>query len=142
MKWSGFRSLLLVVVVAAALAGCGTNQGISTTPTPVLITDTFTGQLTPSGGTSYTFTAKSGQVTVKLTSLSPDLTGKLTMTISTYSAYYGCGNPVMGSDTTGVGTQLIGLATATTSLCVSISDPASVIPTGSGESFTITAVHY
>ena len=71
MKWSGFRSLLLVVVVAAALAGCGANQGTSTIPTPVLTTETFTGQLTPSGSSYYTFVAKPGQVTVTLASLSP-----------------------------------------------------------------------
>jgi hypothetical protein len=142
MKWSGFRSLLLVVVVAAALAGCGANQGTSTTPTPVLTTETFTSQLTPSGSSYYTFVAKSGQVTVTLATLSPDSTLKLSMVIGVYSALYLTCTPVMGNDSAGVGTQLIGLATATTSLCIALSDPAGVIPTSGGETFTITAAHY
>ena len=142
MRWSGFRSLLLVVLAAAALAGCASNTATTPAPPPVLTTDTFTSTLTPSGNNYSTFVAKTGQVTVTLTSLSPDSTLKLTMTIGVYSAYYGCATPVTGSDTAGVGTQLIGLATATTSLCISLSDPNGVIPTAAGESYTITAVHY
>ncbi len=142
MRWSGFSSLLLVALAAAALVGCASNAATSPTPTPVLTTDTFTSTLGPSGSTLHTFIAKSGQVTVTLVSLSPNSTLKLTMTVAVYSAYYGCGTPVTGSDTAGVGTELIGLATATTALCISISDPAGVIPTGVTEAYTITAEHY
>jgi hypothetical protein len=144
MKWSGIQALLLVALAAAALAGCGTNQGTSVTPTPVLTTETFTGQLTPSGSSYYTFVAKPGQVTVTLLSMTPALapTLKLTMTIGVYNGLYLTCTPVTGNDSTSVGTQLLGLATATTSLCIALTDPSAVIPTGSSESFTITAVHY
>jgi hypothetical protein len=141
MRWSGFRSLALVVLVAAALAGCASNT--VTAPTePVLTTETFTGSLGPAGSTSYYFVAKSGQVTVTLDSLSPDTTMKFTMSIGVYNAYYGCGTPVTGSNTMGVSSELVGLASATTSLCISIADSSGVIPTGATESFVIKAAHY
>lgn len=140
MRWSGFRSLLPVILAVAALAGCGTNEVTAPTP-PVETTDTFTGTFGPSSYSQQTFIAKAGQVSVKLTSLShPAL--KFTLTIGVYSAYYGCGNPVAGSDTASVGTEVIGLATATTALCFTITDTGSVIPIGATEAYTITATHF
>jgi hypothetical protein len=142
MRWSGFRSLALVVLVAAAQAGCGTNQ--VTAPTePVLTTETFTGSLGPGGVTSYSFIAKAGQVTVTLNSLSPaDPALRFSMSIAVYSPYYGCGQPLTGSNAMTVNSELLGLATATTSLCVQIGDGNNVIPTGATETFEIKVAHY
>ena len=145
MKWSAFRSPLLVATVAAALAGCASN---AVTPTPPgQTTDTFTGTLTtgsslPSpGGLPLVFTAKAGQVDVKLTTVSPDGTLKFNMYVGVYNVYYGSCTPTVSNDTVGVGGTLSGLATATTTLCISITDP-NVIPAGVSESITITATHY
>ena len=141
MKWSGFRSLLLVALVVAAVAGCAENPGTTPTP-PVLTTETFTGTLANGAATYFNFIGKSGNVTATLTALTPDTTLKMTMTLGVYDSYYLTCQPISGSDAVGVGNSVVGLATATTSLCVTIGDPAQVIPTGVTESFTIKVEHY
>jgi hypothetical protein len=141
MRWSGFRSLLLVALAAAAPAGCASNT-TSPTPPPVLTTETFTGTLSPAGSSAYAFTAKSGQVIVTLYSLTPDdPTLKLSMSVGVYNAYYGQCTALTGNGAIRVGGQVIGLATATTTLCVQLSDPG-VIPAGVTEAFVIKAEHY
>ena len=142
MTWSGFRSLLLAALVGVALAGCGTNQETTTIPTPVQVTDTFTGMITPAGTVTFAFTAKTGAVTVTLVSLSPDHDVKLSMAIGTYSPYYLTCSPVTANTSIGEKGIMEGLTTATTSICIQLSDPAGAIPTPTGDTFTITAVHY
>jgi hypothetical protein len=139
MRPSRFGSLLLVALLATALAGCSSTTVTQPTPPPVLTTDTFTGTLTPSGTNYYTFIAKSGTVAVALTSIGPDPTLKIGMTIGVYSLLT-C-STVIDNSAVGVGTQLVGLATATTSMCISVYDPGT-IPTGATVTFTATATHY
>jgi hypothetical protein len=140
MRWSGFRSLLLVALAAAAPAGCASNT-TSPTPPPVLTTETFTGTISRTGNSAYAFTAKSGQVTVTLFSLTPDSTLKLSLSLGVYNPYYGQCTALTGNGAIAVGGQLIGLATATTSLCVQIADTSN-IPAGATETFVIKAEHY
>lgn len=144
MKWSGFGSPLLaalVVLAATALTGCTSNATSPTTP-PTLTTETFTGTMSTSGTNTYLFYAKSGQVTVTLASVTPDSTLAYSLAVGTYSAAYLICTPAMENDSIKVGQPLISLATATTAVCVTISDFNSVIPSGVTESYTITATHY
>jgi hypothetical protein len=70
------RAVLLALVAAFAAAGCDSNEPTTPTlPTPVSVTDTFTGPLTPNGAVSHTYTASSsGIVTLTVKSLTPDNT--------------------------------------------------------------------
>ncbi len=142
MRWSGIRSLLVVALVAAALAGCSSDTGTTPTPPSGPITETLTGTLLTSATSYHTLTVKTGQVTATLTALSPGATLKLTLIIGVYNPYYGTCTPVAGNDAAGVGIPVMGLATATTNLCFSLGDPVPVIPAGVTENYTITVVHY
>jgi len=69
-------ALLCALVAAVAAAGCDSTEPITpTVPTPVNVTDSFTGPLTPNGAVSHTYTVNtSGIVTLTVKSLAPDNT--------------------------------------------------------------------
>ena len=137
MKWSGVGRLLVAVVAATALAGCHSSLLTAVTPPTVDLSSTFTGQLTASGTSYQTFLAKPGTVTVSLTSLTPDSTLTITMAIGVYNQYYLTCTDLITNDNTKVGTSLQGLATATTALCVRLTDTSGVVPSA-GDTYIIT----
>lgn len=65
----GFAVFALLVPVAAAAIGCGgLISRLPTTPTPVIVTETFTGTLTVNGAATHNvFTSATGAVTATLT---------------------------------------------------------------------------
>ena len=145
MSVSSWRSPLLaalVALLATALPGCGSDSGSSVIPTPTETTETFTGTLSPSGTNTMIFYAKAGQVTVTLTSITPDSTLLYGMVVGVYNPYYLVCTPVSTNSSITQGQSLVGLATATTELCVQLVDMRGVIPPTGSESYTITATHF
>lgn len=145
MSVSGWRTPLLaalVALLATALPGCGSDSGSSTIPTPTETTETFTGTLNPSGTATMVFYAKTGQVTVTLTSITPDSTLLYGLVIGVFNPYYLVCTPVSTNSSITQGQSLMGLASATTQLCVQIVDIRGVIPPTGSESYKITATHF
>jgi hypothetical protein len=67
-----FRSVPLAMVLAAVTA-CGDDPATPTIPTPVLVTEVFSGTINPNSAATHTFTASSGgTVTLTLTTIGPD----------------------------------------------------------------------
>ncbi len=138
-RWS-LPGLALVALLAISAAGCGDNTTpVTPTPTPELKTDTFTGTLTPGITNYYTFLARTGDVVMKLSSVTPDPTVKVGMTLGVYS-YLTC-TPAMQNTNAVVGNTLFGTATATTSMCITVYDNGS-LTSGSSVNYTITVTHY
>ena len=138
MRLSGFGSLLLLALLATAVTGCS-NSTTPTAPTePVLTTDTFTGTLSPGGTNYHTFTARTGDVTLTVKSIAPPAL-KIEVVIGVYSVY-AC-TPVVSNLSAGVGTQLVGVTTATTNLCIAVVDPGA-IPAGGTLTYELTVAHY
>lgn len=139
MRLAGFRSLLLVALLAAAVAGCSDSNTVTAPTEPVLTTDTFTGTLSPGGTNYHTLIARTGNVTLTVTSIAPDPTVKIGVSFGVYSILT-C-TPVMNNGSASVGSQLVGVTTATTSLCIAVYDPGT-IPTGGTLTYQLTVAHY
>lgn len=141
MSVSGCRRPLLAAMIAflaAAAASCGSNPYAAYIPTTVDQTATFTGTLSPSGTATQIFYVKSGKVTVTLTSITPDSTASYGFIVGIYNPYYLSCAPVTTNAAAKQGQSLQGLATATTALCVQITDSNNAIPTGTTDAYTIT----
>ena len=139
MRLSGFGSLLLVALLASAVAGCSNSNTVTGPTEPVLTTDTFTGTLSPGGTNYHTLIARTGDVVLTVTSIAPDPTVKIGVGFGVYSVLT-C-TPVMTNGSATVGTQLLGVTTATTSLCIAVYDPGT-IPTGGTLTYQLTVSHY
>jgi hypothetical protein len=139
MRLSGIRAAVLLALAATGLSGCHSSYyNYGTLPSVDTSTD-FSGTIAAgSAGVYQVFVAQAGIIDVKLTELKPDGTLKLTMSVGAYDQYYGSCDNQTNTRTVGVDSSpLTGLATATTTLCVSLADPNKVIPTGATETYTI-----
>src|SRR5690349_19928982 len=73
-----------VLMLILALAACGNDTTTPTTPTTV--TETFSGTVNQNGAVTHTFTTTtSGTVTATLTTLGPDSTFVMGMSIGTWN---------------------------------------------------------
>jgi len=135
--------LLLLVPLAIAASGCSSNDTV-TTPTdtvPVLVTETFVGELS-TGGVNYHFlAAKVGNVTTTMTGIGVDPTITVGMSIGVYSASAVSCTAVLDNPVATIGSQLKGTATAANSLCVKVYDTGTITDPNK-LSYELTVVHY
>jgi hypothetical protein len=140
MRPSSLRALLLIVPLAIAASGCNKNSDTTPTPTvPVLVTETFAGALTVGGSNYHNLTAKAGDVVMTMKGIGPDSKVTIGMSIGVSSAL-AC-TDVMANPTATIGSQLLGLATASTSVCVKVYD-AGTIATDTTLTYELTVSHY
>ena len=130
---------LLLVPIAAAAFGCsGDINNLPTTPDPVFVTETFTGDLNINGAaTHYVFTTATGLVSATLTSLGDNPPAKVglsmgTLAGATCSVVLHNDSAVVTSDLTGTVSSLAG------SLCVRVYDVGALTET---VPYTITVRH-
>jgi hypothetical protein len=115
--------LILVVFLAVAVAACGNSLSSTTptTPTPVTQTDTFSGTLNPNGAATHTFvTGTSGAIIVTLTSIAPDSTIVVGLSLGTWNGN-AC-QTVLAKDNAIQGSTVTGSASQAGNLCVRIYD--------------------
>jgi hypothetical protein len=130
----------LVLPLLAAIAGCsGTINDFPTTPTPVIVTDTFTGNLNINGGATHNvFTGATGTVVATLTSLGENPPSKVGFSIGTLGASGNC-SAVITKDDAVLTTVITGSVTSLTgSLCVRIYDVGALTET---IAYTFTVSH-
>src|SRR5262245_24262178 len=119
------RSLSIVPMLAAAIAltGCSDNSNPSTPtgPTPVAVTETFTGTLNPNGGTTFQFTVQqTGAVTATLSAVSPD-GSTIGLSLGTWNGQV-CSIPTLANDNAAQGTTITGTAASTGIFCARVYD--------------------
>lgn len=135
--------LLLLAIFATSSAACNDDDNTPTTPTtpttpPTTVTETFNGTLNLNGGVTFPFTATAGgTVTVTLTTLSPDATLGIGLSLGTWTGS-AC-QVLIPNDNATQGAAISGTATSAASLCARVYDPASKVTTAA--TFTITVVH-
>jgi hypothetical protein len=118
-------ALLVVAPLTILAAGCSDNSAtIPSVVGPVETTEKLEGALTPGGVMYHVVTARIGQVTLAMKGIGPDPALKLGMSIGVYSTL-SCTALIDNAAST-LGTQLTGVATTTTSLCVSVYDPGTL----------------
>ena len=128
-----------IILACTTAAGCGDDPAPITdpTPTPVQVTENFTGSLTINGAATHLFTTgEAGQAVANLTSLSPDSAAVISFTFGTWNGQY-C-QVILAKDDATTGANLIGNASVG-SFCVRVSDVGRLTaPTD----YSITVQHY
>jgi hypothetical protein len=131
------RFLLLACLIGPA-AACGSDTTTPVTPTPTLFTEVFQGGLTTNGGQTFTFISQaSGTITATLTTLLPDSTALVGISLGTVASGGGCQAIIVNDKAT----QLSGVTGAVGSagnLCARVYD--SGVLTGP-VTFELTVVH-
>jgi hypothetical protein len=136
--------LLLLAVFATGTAACNNNDSTSTVTTPTTttptatVTEVFSGTLNLNGASTYPFTATAaGTVTATLTTLTPDATLPIGLSLGTWTGS-AC-QVVIANDSAAQTAAISGTVTSAAALCVRVYDPAAKVTTASD--FTVTIVH-
>jgi hypothetical protein len=136
------RAVLLLALVfeLAGAVACGDENDAVTTPTPdrPTTTETFTGTLTVNGAATHPFVATgSGQITLTLTTLSPDAAARIGVSLGTFNGT-AC-QIVITNDNATQGATVIGVAGASGNFCARVQDVGRLTePTD----YTLTIVHF
>jgi hypothetical protein len=119
-----FRRWLPAILVSAlaVAAGCGDDTpDTPTIPTPVLVTETFSGTITPNGAATHTFVSqRAGTVTATLTTVTPDETLVLGLGLGTWNGVV-C-QVTLANDQARKGSVITGTVSAIGNLCVRVFD--------------------
>jgi len=113
----------LLYVLALGAAACSSNDHLTpvTPTTPTTTVDTFSGTLNPSGGRTHTFaTVSSGAVNAVLTSISPDSSLVVGLSLGTWNGN-AC-QTVLAKDDAVQGSSVVANANAAGNLCARIYD--------------------
>jgi hypothetical protein len=121
---SKLRALLLVAPMALAVSGCASSTDTITIPTPVEVTESYSGSVVGQGGVSYqVINAKVGSVTLTMAAIGPDPAVPVGMSIGVLSSL-ACA-AMMDNPAAQVGSQLVGTATGAITMCVKLYDPGT-----------------
>ena len=137
------RSVFHYLIVPALLAfGAACGNDLTTTPTdttpPPTTTTLFSGTLERNGAVTHPFaTARSGSVTVTLSTLNPDNTLTIGLSLGTWNGE-SC-QTVIARDSTVVGNSIVGTASSSGNFCIRVYDAAGTLtePT----SYEVQVVH-
>lgn len=132
---------LFVVAIALTIWACGDAATTTTPTTPTATTptttETFEGDLNPNGAKTFPFTTQAaGTVTATLTSLSPDSTLTIGMSLGTWNGS-AC-QIVLANDNAIQGAVITGTVSSTGSLCVRVYDVGKLVEP---IAFVVTVVH-
>jgi hypothetical protein len=139
MRRSISHYLIVPAMFALVSAACGDN--LTTTPTDTsttTLTDTFSGTITRNGAATHTFNvARSGAVTATLSTLGPDNTVTIGLSLGTWNGE-SC-QVVIARDTAVMGNTIVGTASAAGTFCLRVYDAADKLrePT----SYEVAVVH-
>ena len=137
MPTRGLRTLASLVFAAAAAACSNDNLTSTVAPSPVQVTDTFAGTLTVNGGTTFQFLSTRGTVTATLSSVAPDSTIAVGMSLGTWNGA-SC-SAILSNDLAFLGAAIYGTVNATGTLCVRVYDVGKLVDP---LTFEVAVVHY
>ena len=141
MTRSQFRMALVVAATVLLAGACGDTKTpvIPSNPTNPIepTTVTFEDTLTVNGAKSFGFGTLNGTVTATLTSLGPDSTVAVGLSLGTWSGTV-C-NVILANDNAVQGTTIVGQSGTIGTLCVRIYDAAGTLT--EPLPFVLTVVH-
>jgi hypothetical protein len=130
---------VLVLLLGMTVAACGGDDE-SSTPTgptaPVTVTVVFTGSLNRQGANTHPFTTDGGAVTATLTSVGPDSSSVLGLSLGTWNGA-AC-QTVIANDRATQGVTIVGGATGSGNLCVRLYDIGNI---SQETSYEVSVVH-
>ena len=134
------RKFSATLLLAAAIAAAGCDNEIENAPGPTepnpTTTDTFTGTLNPNGAMTHQFTVvASGDVTARITEITPDPTIKVGFVLGTIAGTT-CQSSVF-KDEVLQGEALIARVSGPGTLCVRVHDPNGKLTAALNYSLTV-----
>jgi hypothetical protein len=131
----------LLLGASAALAGCGdTTTGPG--PTPVEVTETFTGTVNPAAGSTHAFvTLLGGAITAKLTAVGPDASKNVGFSLGTFNSTLNVCTAVLDNPAALQAFEFKATVSTFGEYCVRIYDNGNVTTDGVPYTYTITVVH-
>ena len=139
MQRAFWTSVLLTAALAAG--GCDNDLDLPIPDPPVMVTDTFTGNIGVNGASTHTFViAAAGRVTATLTELTPDNTVTVGFALGTWNDTTRICQQVIPKDTATLGEIIVGDTNGPVggSLCARIYDTGTLT---AGIGYTITVEH-
>jgi hypothetical protein len=139
---------ILLLASMAAGAGCNDDNGVTTpstttttTTTTATVTETFSGTLNMNGAATYPFTAAAGgTVTATLTSVAPDSTVIIGLSLGSWTGSSCQLSSSIANDSATQGAVVTGTVTAAAPLCARVYDVGKVTA-AQPVSFAVTIVH-
>jgi len=113
---------ILTLAATLVLAGCGDDSTTNTPtgPTPVAVTETFSGTLNPNGGITHSFVVQqAGNVTATLTIVTP---GGMTIGLSLGTWNGQACQIILANDNAVQGNSVVGTATTLGNFCARVYD--------------------
>ena len=131
-------SVFTIVLACGLAAGCEEAAPVAPDePTPIQVSETFTGTLNVNGASMHTFlTERVGQAVATLDSLAPDSAASVSFIFGTWNGSY-CQVIFVKDDATTL-SQFVGTASAG-AFCVRVSDVGRLTPP---TDYSITVQHY
>lgn len=137
-----YRFVLHALLLGALLStsACGDDAATPTAPDPTpppTITETFSGSINRNGAATHTFLAQaSGTVTLTLTTLEPESTPAIGVSLGTWNGT-AC-QIVIANTNAAQGAIVLGIASSAGNLCVLVQDVGQI---DVAASYEITVVH-
>jgi len=122
---------------ALGAAACDDNSTVIPTPSPVQQTETFAGTLTINGGVTFSFTSNRGAVTATLSTVAPDSTVVLGMSLGVWNGIT-C-NATLPNDQAVQGSTIYGTVNTTGALCVRLYDVGKM---ADSLDFEVKVIHF
>lgn len=130
--------VLLTAMICAGAAGCDDETPTSPNPTPVNVTETFTGTIGQNGAQTHQFsTVSSGTVTATLRALAPDSALVVGLSLGNWNGT-AC-QIVLANDAATVSAVLTGTVSAAGNLCLRVHDVGNISNTPAA--YTVEVVH-
>ena len=134
-----FAPHVLLMAAVLSTTACGSDTP-TTTPTPTpppAITETFSSSINRNGAATHIFVAQaSGSVTATLTTLAPEGTEAIGMSLGTWNGT-ACSISIANTNAA-QGAVVLGVATSAGNLCVFVQDVGKI---ANAASYEITVVH-
>ena len=130
---------LLALVMATAGCGDDNTPTTPTEPTPTAVTETFTGAINRNGAATHNFVvSRSGRIDATLTTVGPDSTTIIGLSLGTLNAAGAC-QTVLSNDRATQGTTVSGNGGAAGSFCVRVYDVGNITD---NVDYLITVTHF
>ena len=138
-----FRRIACGALLCGALAltgGC--HDSIPTVPTPVLITETFTGTVNPASGDTHAFiTTTGGAITATLATVGPDSTKNVGFSLGTFNATLNTCSAVLDNPAALQSFQFKATASTIGTYCIRVYDNGNVTTDGVPYTYSVAVEH-
>lgn len=132
---------LLLCATAALAASCG-DETTGPAPTPVPVTETFTGTVSPASGSTHSFvTLLGGAIKATLTAVGPDPAKNVGFSLGTFNSTLNTCSAVFDNPAALQSFEFNATASSIGSYCVRIYDNGNITTDAVPYTYTITVVH-